>query len=846
MIPLRKRDNSGFSMIQMSLLLAVAGIILAAVIPGGKTTDDAEKIAVTKQRMKAVENAMQSFMAANLRRPCPANLDTAVGNAAFGTEQRTVASNTVSCGSTWRLSSQDTDIYGNTFWVSAGAVPTKTLNLPDDYAFDGYGHRIIYMVDERAVAAGDINMTNSHQSCYDLQNNGLKGGVKIYSASTDAAASPPLVKEHVMWTLMSYGKDGNGSHSMQGSTARRNTASNDADTLMNAFYNSGSTGDQFQNALVAKEPSATFDDIVWYADATKNTCCQGPDCTLGFNASLSSAGATDVTAGVNVVTGDINGDGTQDLVIGNKKQDPQLVYVVLGSKTGWPVSQALNLNNITQGDGTYGVTIVNNNSASITDFGRTVAVGDVNNDGYDDIAISGSYTTIVFGKAVFGSNKIETSSLDGTNGLLVKSAYTSGTPGAITMGDINGDGYKDVMFAETTVANKIWVLYGRASASWASLGTGTPKIWDIAAITENDGFLITTATPLATPIAQQIFSLAAGNVNGDAYEDLLIGGQTASLSVGKAYIVFGRSTANWNADVSDTGPSTTNIETQVSGGVTKAVQFTGSGTSRLGTAVAVADMNNDGMKDLLIASRDNVYAYSGRSAGWVANTLSIASGVPACSSACAFIINTRTNGTATVTRPSWIASTVNVPDVISVADVNGDGKKDLLLGVMNSSTPAACSNGTATGSTYVLTQPTSGWTSTSQLFKTASGSCDNSEMNLAGFRIDGNTTSDYAYIPVVADLNKDGKTDIFIASTNANSGQGAVYALYGRRTVGWDSVMDLTGFTSAVAAPTLDLAGYSGTSGGALPTGSEGLEEEGGGKEVLGEEGGVEIGGGKR
>src|SRR5690349_5579256 len=63
----------GFSLIQVSVMVVVAGIIMASILPGGKAGSDVEKNKVTLERMQAIENATQSFMSKNYRRPCPAD-----------------------------------------------------------------------------------------------------------------------------------------------------------------------------------------------------------------------------------------------------------------------------------------------------------------------------------------------------------------------------------------------------------------------------------------------------------------------------------------------------------------------------------------------------------------------------------------------------------------------------------------------------------------------------------------------------------------------------------------------------------------------------------------------------
>ena len=54
--------------------------------------------------------------------------------------------------------------------VVAGTVPTKSLGLPDEYVFDGYGHAFMYVVDANATG---------QQTCHDMQNTGTPGTIRI-------------------------------------------------------------------------------------------------------------------------------------------------------------------------------------------------------------------------------------------------------------------------------------------------------------------------------------------------------------------------------------------------------------------------------------------------------------------------------------------------------------------------------------------------------------------------------------------------------------------------------------------------------------------------------------------
>ncbi len=501
----------GFSLIQMSAILAVAGILLVSVLPGGTAGSDAEKVAITKKNMAAIENAMKAFMTLNLRRPCPGSGVYEIGNSKFGLEAEIPGACTGGGSIAADFSDASTE-------AVAGMVPVKSLNLPDAYALDGYGRRIMYIVDKRATLANAASPTTSIESCYDLQLYGNKGDIEIVSTTTDT-----IIKDYVMWALISYGKTGHGAFSAQGGATRIDADSTllDDDALLNAFVDSSFVTD-FTGRLARREPdpSTRYDTIVWYAEDTKNTCCMGKACNLGFNMDVEGDVTTDTTAGVNIATGDINGDGIKDLVVGNSANTTPIAYVIWGRKTGWPVSASLDKDDIAADDG--GFTITNN--SSITDFGRTLAVGDINNDSYDDIVLGGSKLTVVFGAPSLTA--LKTADLDGTNGLRIAYGYNSGTDGrsgAVVIGNFSADGaYKDIAFSAGLTKNRIWAVFGTSQANWETreniLGTGE---WDISSIAKSDGFVYDSGGGQYL-IGSELFAMAAGDVNNDGFDDLLV------------------------------------------------------------------------------------------------------------------------------------------------------------------------------------------------------------------------------------------------------------------------------------------------------------------------------------
>ena len=243
--------------------------------------------------------------------------------------------------------------------------------------------------------------------------------------------------------------------------------------------------------------------------------------------------------------GDINGDGYDDLIIGAQLSDVNgtnsgSAYVVFGHAGGFSASI-----DVASLDGSNGFRLVGAAADDLT--GRAVsAAGDVNGDGYDDLVIgaigvniggNGSGAAyVVFGHEGGFDPVIDLSHLSGTDGF----ALVGGDPGQETgrrvssAGDINADGFDDLIIGAPgtgATTGAAYVVYGHAD--------GFPASIDLTSLNGLDGFRIDGANLLGE--AGRAVS-AAGDVNGDGFDDLIVGAQLATgdtTSSGAAYIIFG-------------------------------------------------------------------------------------------------------------------------------------------------------------------------------------------------------------------------------------------------------------------------------------------------------------------
>ncbi|MBK6505109.1 MAG: FG-GAP repeat protein [Ignavibacteria bacterium] len=185
--------------------------------------------------------------------------------------------------------------------------------------------------------------------------------------------------------------------------------------------------------------------------------------------------------------------------------------------------------------------IVLNGQAVNSLFGECVSsAGDVNGDGYDDVIVGEPGNASTTGKAYiyFGGSPMNNVADVTLTGEANGSNFGKSVSNA---GDVNGDGYPDVVvgaYGYSSGTGRVYVFYGGASMNSVSDVTMTGE-----AISNAYGYSVSNA----------------GDVNGDGYSDVLVGAHGNNSSRGKAYIYFGSASMNNVADVTFLGEAVGNL-----------------------------------------------------------------------------------------------------------------------------------------------------------------------------------------------------------------------------------------------------------------------------------------------
>lgn len=465
-------------------------------------------------------------------------------------------------------------------------------------------------------------------------------------------------------------------------------------------------------------------------------------------------------------------------------------------------------------------TLSKNNGLKIQDGASYVSnAGDFNGDGYDDVivsAITGVYPNLQgINYLIYGQNKelgsISLLNFTADQGVVFTYPYYATSVGAA--GDVNGDGYDDVVIGmglakagSSNYGGVSYVVFGN------SVNFGSVSLLNI---TSSQGFFVQASVPHTVnfgggfsynyPRYSGYSVSGAGDINNDGYDDVVIG-----ALYGKSYIVFGKQSGFTNIELTNMtkfegieiplGKSVKNVGDFNGDGIDDVVVGGDSGKSRVifgksflnnsnveyvtfssssacaGSSVGGGgDINNDGFDDIILgdycqddqAGISYLIFGSNTSSSIYLDTLSIDKGIA--------IYGGKPNDHSGIS-------------VDILKDINNDGYDDLIVGM---------SHYVLDYSTYKITY---GEATSYILFGKQSYS-DSIYLNKTDGLILVNNGNYSSYVSKAGDFNGDGYQDIIIGNP--------VYVVFGGKN-----------FTSVdkVVSPTITPTVYPSLSPSLLPT----------------------------
>ena len=468
-------------------------------------------------------------------------------------------------------------------------------------AWTAEGNQINALFGHSVGTAGDVNADGYSDVIIGapLQSNGQseEGRAYVYAGSASGLAASPIWTAELDQTHAGFGVAVGGAGDVNGDGY--------SDIVIGAYAFDGGHTDEGRA-------------MVYYGSAT------GPRPGPAWTAEGDQAGAY---FGYSVATaGDVNGDGYSDVLVGaygydNGQGDEGRAFAFQGAATGLFIA---------------GAWTAESNQAH-THFGFSAAtVGDVNGDGYTDVIVGSPWYDN--GQGDEGRAFVY---LGSATGVRLAAAWTAECDqdsalfaySVASAGDVNGDGYGDVVVGAyqyddgETDEGRAYLYLGSAA------GLAATPAWTAQGDQTDSRFGYSVAS--------------AGDVNGDGYSDVLVAAHrydNGSIDEGRAHLYLGSAsglgaTPAWTAEGNQGGAD-------------------------FGNSVASAgDVNGDGFDDVIIGSRS--YDHGENNEGRAFVYLGSAAGLSA--------------------TPAWTGES-DQPDarfgysVASAGDVNGDGFSDVIVG----------------------------------------------------------------------------------------------------------------------------------------------------------------------
>ena len=457
----------------------------------------------------------------------------------------------------------------------------------------------------------------------------------------------------------------------------------------NSISNAGDVnGDGFDDIIIGAPgySSGTGRAYVYFGGLITNTIA---DVVLTGEAAGNSFGISVSTAG------DVNGDGFSDVIVGaiGYLSTRGRAYIYFGGAA---------MNNSAD------VTMTGEAAGNI--FGYSVSTaGDVNGDGYSDVMVGANNYGGSLGKAyIFFGGASMNNTADVT---MIGETYLGSA--LSYAGDVNGDGYSDVIVGERDYLGAV----GRA---YIFLG---------GASMDNTADVTMTGEAISNYFGTSVSS--AGDVNGDGYSDVIVGARGYSANTGRSYIFFGGAAMNNTADVTMTGDAT-NI-------------YLGNSVSSAG------DVNCDGFSDVIVGAN-----------GYSSNT----------GRAYIYFGGASMNNTADLTMTGETVNNNFGVSVSSAGDMNGDGYSEMIIGAPGYSS--------GTGRVYLYDYFMKNEITPDLSMTTSEGE----------YRYLGRSVSS------AGDVNGDGYSDVIVGSPGYSSNEGIAYIFYGGVSMNNDADVFILGESS--------------------------------------------------
>ncbi len=432
------------------------------------------------------------------------------------------------------------------------------------------------------------------------------------------------------------------------------------------------------------------------------------------------------------------------------------------------------------------------------------AAGDINGDGFGDVII-GAYgadpgrageSYLVFGKASGFAASLDLSTLDGRTGYRFEGIDPGDRSGFSVSGagDVDGDGLDDLIIGAPGSdflydgftgydAGESYLVFGDSLAALDAANGSVDGVISLADLDVTTGFLLDVSVLDYDGYNSGLSVSSAGDVNGDGFDDLIIGAPGSNyygFQAGESYLVFGG--ARVDLDAITPGVSGVigllDLDGTTGFSLQGIVDYDYSGLS----VKSAGDVDGDGLDDLIIGAPGLPGYDAGRSYLVFGDSLG---DLDALTPAAGAIDLFRLDGTTGFAFEGIDADDQSGFSVSGAGDVDGDGLDDLIIGAY-----LGDPGDLDAGEIYLVLG--AGLGALDAVDGTNDGIIflENLDQRF-GFRLEGKDDNDHSGVSVssAGDFDGDGLDDLIIGASGGDSAvdAGEIYVLFGAGLIDLDT-----------------------------------------------------------
>jgi type II secretory pathway pseudopilin PulG len=239
------QKNAGFTLIEIMVIMIIFSMMLVGFGNSFAKKVNQSKRDETKIKLDFIKESLDDYLKSHGHYPCPAAFDPPLDTANFAREAD-IDCDQNGAGVTFRVAGRAGA------QVRIGAIPTRNLNIDDDYGFDGWNNRFTYAVTESLA----------QQVSYDDN----AGAIDVINLDGTSILSTPQTAHLV---ILSHGADGQGAYTTAGVQSGacpnsadeldRDNCAHDNAIFTQSIIQSGSNAQKYDDFLLSMIAGATSD-----------------------------------------------------------------------------------------------------------------------------------------------------------------------------------------------------------------------------------------------------------------------------------------------------------------------------------------------------------------------------------------------------------------------------------------------------------------------------------------------------------------------------------------------------------------------------------------------------------